>query len=82
MRVTNEIIYILTEKYQIQVDSFCEEPPIEGEMSSGYLINYQRSVFDSNSDFRAECLDVDHVNRELEAQGLDRHLIDFILKNL
>ena len=75
---TKDIILIQKNHYQVDVKSFSINPELDGQMNSGYIVDYQSK----EKKFRSECLDVDHVYRELDFQGLDSKLIDFILIQL
>jgi hypothetical protein len=71
-----ECVYISTPKEKISMAGFWKTPEVEGEMNSGYSINF----LDKNGNkWKSECLDADHVYRELEAKGVDEKLINFIL---
>jgi hypothetical protein len=75
---TEKVVSVFTKKYSIQVESFELVNPKEGEMGSGFLIFYTSKT----KKFQGECLDTEHVERELKAQGIDKKLIKFILNYL
>jgi|LakMenEpi03Aug12_release.lakeMendotaPanAssembly.Ray.scaffolds.fasta_scaffold224215_5 hypothetical protein len=69
-------VSISTQNEQISMAGFWKTPEVEGEMNSGYVIGF----LDINGNkWISECLDADHVYRELEAKGVDEKLINFIL---
>lgn len=78
-RIIKKIVSIETTKFQIDIQSFRLAHEIEGTMSSGYMINYLSYEHSGDRGFKSECLDPDHVYRELKAYDINYKLIEFIL---
>jgi hypothetical protein len=78
MLTSTHIVSVETKKYDFTMHAFVKDPQIEGEMNSGYTLYYTDKENKDNN-FIGECLDADHVYRELTHRGIDNLLIDFII---
>ena len=72
-------VAIDTREYTLSLLAFWKDKPQDHEMSSGYLLEYKRKDKPSIS-WSAECLDNDHVWRELTARNVRKHIRKFIIK--
>ena len=78
------ILSVESLKEKIKVHVFEVVPPIDGTMSSGFIIDYTRFATkdDTGCGAKQECLDDDHVYRTMRDVGASKKLTKFVLKHL
>lgn len=76
---TEFCVSIDTPKENISMCAFWRDEPKNYQMSSGYLIEITNKQ--TSKKIVAECLDADHVWRELKAHGYDKTTRKFIIKH-
>jgi hypothetical protein len=78
------ILSVETLKEKIRVYSFEVEQPVDGQMSSGFIIKWRQFATkdDVGCGANQECLDDDHVYRTMKDIGVSKKLRKFVLKHL
>lgn len=72
---TKFCIEVKSNDYKISVDAFWNNDNNPYAISSGYIVTI-------NDNLKLECLDDDHVYRELKSRGYKKSTINFLIKNI